>query len=420
MKLTYLTICAAALVACSDSRPTAPGSTHPAPHDGDAHPGQPLAKANARSPKDILEGLVSRQFARVTLPADAFSQSADAVHPDIACPPRGWNGAKCWLIYTPYRNSDPSWENPAFLLAANDTSWLTPNAIQNPIVSYPGTGSYNSDPDHAFDPGTQRLIQVFRVVDSVNRIMLMSTSDARQWTTPVVAFSARSHDAVSPSLVIDRNRAAKVWYVKSGVAGCRASTTTVELRTARPNAGQRFESVRWSAPTATDLSIPGYVVWHLDVAEIPSVGSHITSSIATSVRGSSKVAQKGVFALSSYVALIAAFPEGATCSQSDLWLATSDDGLSWHTLPLPIFWRGMEIATRRSIATWYRGTLRYDAKSDMLDIWPSGLAGPIWTIYHTSVPLSVVTDLMESATPADLRSIRASSALVPAPSIRMP
>lgn len=415
MKLKSLTICAAALVACSDTRPTAPGSV-PTPHDPISD--QPLAKSNARSSKDVLEALVSRQFARVTLPADAFSQSADAVHPDIACPPGGWKGAKCWLMYTPYRNSDPSWENPAFLLAANDTSWVTPFSILNPIVAYPGVGSYNSDPDHAFDPGTQRLIQVFRVVtDSVNRIMLMSTSDARQWSAPVLAFSARNHDAVSPSLIIERDRAAKIWYVKSGPGGCRAPSTTVELRTARPSAAQRFESVRWSAPKVTDLSIPGYVVWHLDVAEIPSVGSHITRAAADPTRSSSK---KAALALSSYVALVAAFPEGYSCSQSDLWLAESEDGVTWHTLPLPIFWRGMDIANRRSISTWYRGTLRYDAKSDVLDIWPSGLAGPAWTIFHTSVPLGAVVDLMESATPGDLRSIRASSALVPAPTIRMP
>jgi hypothetical protein len=393
MKPMYLAMCAAALAACSDSHPTVSDRTRPVPLDGVSEPGTTPANFDSRSVKEVLEGLVARRFGRVTLPADAFSQYSDAVHPDIACPPGGWNGTSCWLMYTPYRNSDPSWENPGFLFQANDTSWLTPSAIRNPIVAYPGVGSYNSDPDHAFDPASKRLIQIFRVVsDSGNRIMLMSTADAHQWTTPVLAFSARNHDAVSPSLVIENDRTAKIWSVKSG-AGCTSGSTSVELRTAQPSVGQSFESVRWSAPTPTDLSIPGYVTWHLDVQEISA---------------------------SRYVALVAAFPVGFTCSQSDLWLATSGDGISWKTLELPIFWRGMAIAKSRSISTWYRGTIHYDPTTDMLDVWPSALAGPVWTIYHTKVPLSEITDLMASASPSDLRSIKASSNSVPPSRISMP
>ena len=393
MRLVYLTLCAAALVGCSDTSPIAPPRTKLLPRDEVPEPKVVQEKFDPRSVKELLEAAVASRFGRVTLPPDAFSKSADAVHPDMACMPGGWNGANCWLLYTPYQNSDPSWENPGFLLAGDDTSWLTPSAIQNPIVPYPGVGSYNSDPDQALDPGTQRLIQVFRVVaDTMNRIMLMSTADARQWTRPVVAFAVHSHDAVSPSLVIEPDRAAKIWYVKAG-AGCTALSTTVELRTAQPGPAGTFESVQWSDPTTTDLSIRGYVIWHLDVQEVASGG---------------------------YIALIAAYPRGSICSQSDLWLARSQDGLAWQTLPLPIFWRGMTIAKRRDISTWYRGTLQYDPNTDILDVWPSALAGPAWTIYHTKVRLGQITELMASALPSDMRSIRASSALVPGASIPMP
>jgi len=394
MRLMYLALCAAALAACSDASPTAPGRSRLAPTTGISEPGPSPEKFDPRSVKDRVEELVSRQFARVSLPPDAFSQSADAVHPDIACPTGRWNGAECWLMYTPYKNSDPSWENPGFLLAANETTWITPSSIRNPIVAYPGIGAYNSDPDHAFDPATQRLIQVFRVVvDTTNRIMLMSTANARQWTTPVIAFSVHSHDAVSPSLIIERDRTAKIWYLKSGVAGCNAETTTLQLRTARPGLTDDFESVHWSAPVATDLTIPGYVPWHIDVAALTFGG---------------------------YVALIAAFPRGSSCSQSDLWLATSDDGLSWHTLALPVMWRGMGIAKKRAISTWYRGTLRYDPATDVLDIWPSALAGPNWTIYHTSVHLGEITDLTASAKASDMRAVALAARGVPRPMIPMP
>jgi hypothetical protein len=333
-------------------------------------------------------------FARVTLPPDAFSQSADAVHPDMVCPAGGWNGNRCWLLYTPYKNSDPSWENPGFLVAANDTVWVTPSAVRNPIIAYPGVGAYNSDPDHAFDPATNRLIQVYRVVaDTTNKIMLMSTANARQWTTPVVAFSVKAHDAVSPTIVIENDRSTRMWYIRSGVAGCNAMATTVEVRSTHPDSTQMFEDAKWSDPVTADLSIPGYVPWHIDVAELPFGG---------------------------YVALIAAFPKGYSCGSSDLWLARSSDGLSWRTMALPIFWRGMTTAKQRTISTWYRGTLRYDPSTDMLDLWPSALAGPAWTIYHASVRLSDLSSLMAAAKPSDLRAVASASKLVPRSPIPMP
>jgi hypothetical protein len=395
MRIVLLTTCAAALVACSDSRgPTGPVSPlfRTPPEGAPTEPGAPAEKFDPTSLTGRIEAMMTARFAKVTLPPDAFSQSADAVHPDMVCPPGGWNGGACWLMYTPYKNSDPSWENPGFLLAANDTVWVTPTAIRNPIIAFPGAGSYNSDPDHAFDPGTGRLIQVYRVVaDTLNKIMLMSTGTGRQWSTPVVAFAVHSHDAVSPSLVIESDRTAKVWYLRSGIAGCNALSTTLELRTTHPDSS--FESAQWSAPTPTDFAIPGYVPWHIDVAELPFGG---------------------------YVALVAAFPRGFSCGQSDLFLARSDDGLSWHALPLPIFWRGMQTAKQRAVSTWYRGTLRYDPQTDLLDIWPSALAGPSWTIYHTAVRLSEITDLMAGAKASDLRTVIAMSKSVPRPTIPMP
>jgi hypothetical protein len=396
MRFVCLALCAAALAACSDSKgPTGLGSpSSRAPQAGQNEPGAQPENLNPQSLSDRIEAMMTGNFARVTLPPDAFSQSADAVHPDMVCPNGGWNGGRCWLLYTPYKNSDPSWENPGFLLAANDTVWVTPSSVRNPIIAYPGVGAYNSDPDHAFDPLTNRLIQVFRVVaDTMNNIMLMSTANARQWTTPVLAFAVHAHDAVSPTMVIENNRFTRMWYIRSGVAGCNALSTTVEMRTTQPDSATAFESAKWSDPTTANLTIPGYVPWHIDIAELPFGG---------------------------YVALIAAFPRGYSCGQSDLWLARSDDGATWRTLSMPIFWRGMTTAKQRAISTWYRGTLRYDPSTDVLDLWPSALAGPAWTIYHTSVKLGDITNLMAGAKPSDLKAVVTASKSVPRSTIPMP
>ena len=326
-----------------------------------------------------IESLIRPQFGRVTLPADEFSRSSEAVHPDINCPSAlPWNGTRCWLVYTPYKNSDPSYENPAFLAAGSDTTWTTPAQVLNPLIGFPGQGQYNSDPDQAFDPATGRLIQMYRLVaDSMNKIMVMSTANARQWTTPVVAFKERNHDAVSPSLIIDRDRGAKLWYVRTGTEGCLARSSTVLMRTTRPDNAVPFEQSEWSAATPVQLSVPGAVVWHLDVIEVPE----------------------------GYLALIAAFPKGSVCSASDLWLATSSDGIRWRTFAVPLLWRGMSMVAGRSLVTWYRGTMRYDAESDVLHVWPSALAGARWGVYHLSARLGDLQAVLGSAQPADWRAL---------------
>src|SRR6185436_3119794 len=114
---------------------------------------------------------------------------------------------------------------------------------------YPGPSGYNSDPDHAFDPVTHRMVQVYRVVaDSFNKIMMMSTENARTWTTPTVAFVERNHDAVSPTLVIEDDRTAKLWYVRAGARGCDAASSSILMRAATPDVNARYERSTWSSP----------------------------------------------------------------------------------------------------------------------------------------------------------------------------
>jgi hypothetical protein len=382
MRFALLAMCGAALVGCSDAKaPTDPFTRKSPPSlPSDRRP-VPLPRIFDGRPIGIqLEDLVSRRFSQVNLPPDAVSLSSDAVHPDIACPSE-WNGSHCWLVYTPYKNSDPSYENPAFLLAGNDTTWMTPPDVRNPIVSYPGAGQYNSDPDHAYDPGTGRLVQVYRVVTATsNDIMATSTATAKQWSQPVLAFSEPRHDAVSPTLVIKPNRLARMWYVRTGANGCGASASSVRLRTAQLSLVDYFENAKWSDPIPVNMSIPGYVIWHIDVDDLPHGGG--------------------------YLAFIAAFPVGTSCSNSDLWLATSGDGLTWHNFAIPLLWRGMRIATSRSISTWYRGTIRYDAATDSLHLWPSALAGRNWSVYHVALPLERTLQLLQDAQPTDMRSLK--------------
>ena len=139
-----------------------------------------------------------------------------------------WNGAAVLADVHAIKNSNPIFENPAFLLAANDTTWSTPPQITNPLIPYPGPSGYNSDPDHAFDPVDasdgaglpRRRRQLQQDHDDV-------PGNARTWTTPTVAFVERNHDAVSPTLVIEPDRTAKLWYIRAGARGCDAAASDV-------------------------------------------------------------------------------------------------------------------------------------------------------------------------------------------------
>jgi len=395
MRTSTFTVCLIALAACADSKtPTAPTARLAASGDRPGEPRAPRQRIDPRPISEQLDALLRPAFSRVTLPADGFSLSSEAVHPDIACPTAAWNGVRCWLLYTPYKNSDPSWENPSFLVAENDTSWITPPSIKNPLIPYPGIGGYNSDPDQAFDPGNNRLTQVYRVVaDTFNKIMITSTANGKTWVTPRLAFKERNHDAVSPALVIDGDRSANLWYVRAGAAGCSSTTTNVALRTATPDSNERLDQADWSAAKAVNLSIPNSVIWHLDVTALPGGPG--------------------------YIALVVAYPRGATCGSSDLWLATSEDGIEWKSFAIPALWRSAGVARARSVSTWYRGTLLYDPSKDLLHIWPSGLADGAWTIYHTAVKLSDLFDLLNLARPSDLKLLATSQANIHA-TIQMP
>lgn len=145
------------------------------------------------------------------------------------------------------------------------------------------------------------------------------------------------------------------------------------LRTAHPDDGVPFEKAEWSAGIPVLLQIPGAVVWHLDVINVPQ----------------------------GYLALVAAFPKGASCSASDLWLATSSEGTRWRVFAMPLLWRGMSMVENRSLTTWYRGTMRYSPESDILDVWPSALAGARWGVYHVSARLTDLLSVLGAAQASD-------------------
>ncbi len=91
-------MCAVALAGCADVKTPVEANTPTltARDPAALHPetGDPRDAIDPRTISDRLETLYGGRFAKVSIPADPFSQFSDAVHPDIACPPGPWNGAR--------------------------------------------------------------------------------------------------------------------------------------------------------------------------------------------------------------------------------------------------------------------------------------------------------------------------------------
>jgi hypothetical protein len=134
-----------------------------------------------------------------------------------------------------------------------------------------------------------------------------------------------------------------MWVVDGRDGGCRAATTEVTLR-------ESPDGVAWSEPAPVALAVEGYLPWHLDVQWVAEHGE--------------------------YWALVAAYPEGATCGRTDLFFATSVDGRTWRVFPTPVLRRGGWSGFKNAI---YRSTFRYDATDATVTIWYSGYTGSEWS-----------------------------------------
>ena len=269
------------------------------------------------------------------LALDTYEGSGQVVHPDVVTQLGTWR-LPMWLAVTPYPGGDPHFENPSIFESANGRHWRVPEGLANP-VALPGTG-YLSDPDLVFDPDENRLRMYYRqVLGGTNDILLTRSDDGIHWSAPEHVVGAPSHRIVSPAVV--RGSPAAPWTmfsVNSGPEGCTARSTVVERRTSE-------DGVRWSAPVATDLDLPGHVPWHLDVQWIPARGE--------------------------YWALTNTYPAGGTCTTDALRLARSPDGLRWTVFPSPVLASGASDAFRDVV---YRSTFVVDEAAETVTFWFSG------------------------------------------------
>jgi hypothetical protein len=278
-----------------------------------------------------------------TIPVATYDHTGQSTHPDFARINTPWSSA-CWMVYTPYANSNGGVENPS-LATSPDCEHFTPAAgVKAPLIDQPADG-YNSDPELMYDATGGCLGVVFRQVNTKNNILITRSCDGKVWTTPRTLFTAPNHSAISPTVAAGPDGLNRIWYVDAGPNGCTSQTNVVKMRLAAPTAS--LDTLKFGNEVVTDLVQPGYVIWHMKVRYVPEK--------------------------SMYIAMYVAFPMTTgmgQCTNDDLFVATSLDGIHWRPFQVPML---DHLDARFNFTTLYRASFTYNATTDKLRTIVSGM-----------------------------------------------
>lgn len=267
-----------------------------------------------------------------------YDGSGELVHPDAVAFPERWQGRKYWVSGTPYPTGNPTYENPSIYQGYTSRQMTVPANVKNPLA-LPSAGGYLSDPDMVYDPDRDQLRMYYRyMTGSSDDLYMMTSQNGAEWSAPQFVLSGEKYGVISPAIVRESASAWRMWSVSALERGCTSYMSGVELQQRRSTDG-----VTWGDPASVTLRVPGRVPWHLDVQYIP--------------------------AKKEYWALVAAYPDGATCSQTAIYFARSADGTSWTVAPNPLL-GAYEFAPLNDLV--YRSTFHYHEASDAVTVWFSG------------------------------------------------
>jgi hypothetical protein len=270
--------------------------------------------------------------------ASTYDGSGELVHPDASVFPKAWRGTRFWFAATPYPSGNPTFENPSIYTGRQLREWQAPAGLANPLAR-PESSGYLSDPDLSYDPARDELRLYYRqTVREVDQIYLETSPDGTRWSSPTLVLESTRYDLISPAVVRESDGSWRMWTVGAHAGGCRAGASGIVLGVRSSSDG-----IAWGKPHPVQLAIPGRVPWHWDV--------------------------QYVRARQEYWALVAAYPDGGTCSTTAVFFARSPDGIAWAVSPAPLLAPG-ELDALRDVV--YRSTFRYFPKRDLVAVWFSG------------------------------------------------
>ncbi len=299
---------------------------------------------------DDFEAPFGRPLSNASIPqtTPTYDGSGQVVHPGIVYFPGGWHGYEYWLVMTPYPNGNAAYENPSILVSHDGVTWAPPPGITNPIAL--PTVSYLADADLMYDAASNQLWVYYphQSVAGTTYLVRKVSADGINWGVPTDEdrlFGVPDFELLSPAVLYVGGQY-RMWSVRTD-GGCTSQNNVLEYRTS-------ITGTVWSAPVAATFAQSGYIPWHVEVIHVPSKNE--------------------------FWALMAAYPSGSACDNTDLFFARSSDGLNWNTYNRVALspgwgstWDGAQI---------YRSTLLYDETNDLLRVWYSAnnwVGGiPIW------------------------------------------
>lgn len=255
------------------------------------------------------------------------------VHPSVIdTGAGGWNGYRYWMGVTPYPTADGTKELPSILVSDDKATWIVPDGLTNPLVAY--QAAHQTADSELVMSGSTLYYLYLDVTGGNNLVREMHSTDGITWSAPSTILTVGDGLLVSPSVVWDGLQ----WVMYS--VNTNAEPNTLERRTASSITGT------WSAAVTCTCVLPVGFQWHIDI----------------------------VYSSGNWYAFL-------NVSQVHLYLAKSQDGLTWTVQSTPILQQSASDIWDKSI---YRGAAVKTATG--FDLWYTGYsAGNEWHVGYVPV-----------------------------------
>ena len=271
------------------------------------------------------------------LTTPTYDGDDECVHPSIYYNAMGWNGYKYWMAMTPYPGSDSDYENPSILVSNDGNLWAVPAGLTNPIDPKPAT----QNSDTALLVAHETMYCYYR--ETTNLLRCRTSTDGATWSDEIAVLTAT---LISPAvLLVDGTY--YLWYIDIG----ESPNVLYRRSSLYPTSG-------FGAATGCTVNgVPGASdLWHLSIIK----------------RGSLYHA---------FIVLDDLDADDGT--GSELWFATSDDGLTWTM--------GSAALIGTAGSSGWDDTLVYHGSgvgtSSGYDLWYSGFDNTDWHVGRTTVAL---------------------------------
>lgn len=266
----------------------------------------------------------------------------EVVHPDILHFPEGWNGYEYWMAISPYHS--PKQEYPNILVSHDGRSWEFPGG--NPVTVGAREDGQSGDPCLIMEDNVLWIFWLWMGEGKkTSKIYRTFSSGGIRWVKEVEVLSGEGGTCVSPSVVKYRLLSGTGYRVYS--INRKQSPYKLEYRDL-PFLCADFPA----SQECTITKIPGKDCWHIYVTQD---GRH---------------------------AFVVYCDEGTHGANTELYFATSKDGVNWQTdyrpvlRPKPGSWDSVQI---------YRSCAIKDG--DGYKLWYSAMGEYGWHLGHTQVTL---------------------------------